>query len=136
MRFGLVFDNVLWSKPLLSLCWISAENSVLKGFTLLGHEDFTKCSNTCVLLFSKTKNSWNHSWPNELQSRVTDALFLQFLNYLYNSFYSYRLYHKMLCAKKRLFVCSYLHIKYQYQLTFNLLFSCSAQTTKAGEALD
>ena len=29
------------------LCWISAEKSVLKGFTLLGHEDFTRCSNTC-----------------------------------------------------------------------------------------
>ena len=42
------------------LCWISAEKNVLKEFTLLGHGDFTKCSNTCeggCLPFSSTETS-------------------------------------------------------------------------------
>ena len=34
-------------KRIGQLCWISAEKSVLKGLTLLGHEDFARCSNTC-----------------------------------------------------------------------------------------
>ena len=37
----------IYKKRIGQLSWISAEKSVLKGFTLLGHEDFTRCSNTC-----------------------------------------------------------------------------------------
>ena len=42
----------IYKKRIGQLCWISAEKSVLKGFTLLRHGDFTKCSNTCVPRFS------------------------------------------------------------------------------------
>ena len=35
-------------KRIGQLCWISAEKSVLKGFTLLRHRDFMKCRNTCA----------------------------------------------------------------------------------------
>ena len=34
-------------KRIGQLCCISAEKSVLKGFTLLRQGDFTKCNNTC-----------------------------------------------------------------------------------------
>ena len=40
----------IYKKRIGQLCWISAEKSVLEGFTLLGHEDFTRCSNTCGTL--------------------------------------------------------------------------------------
>ena len=36
-------------KKVHQLCWILAEKSVLKGFTLDRHADFTKYNNTCVL---------------------------------------------------------------------------------------
>ena len=38
-------------KRIGQLCWILAEKSILKGFTLLRHGDFTKCSNTCEKMF-------------------------------------------------------------------------------------
>ena len=35
----------IYKKRIGQLCWILAEKSVLEGFTLYMHADFTKCSN-------------------------------------------------------------------------------------------
>ena len=46
------YSAVLPPSPMVFLLYcISAEKSVLKGFTLLRHVDFTKCSNTCDALW-------------------------------------------------------------------------------------
>ena len=36
-------------KRIGQLCWILAEKSVLKGFTLWRHADFTKCTYKCCM---------------------------------------------------------------------------------------
>ena len=39
----------IYKKELGNYAGYRLKKSVLKGFTLLGHEDFTRCSNTCGL---------------------------------------------------------------------------------------
>ena len=55
MLVGVEKQVRLIQKRIGQLCWISAEKSEMKGFTLLRHGDFTKCSNTCETGFHANK---------------------------------------------------------------------------------
>ena len=84
MRFGLVFDNVLWSKPLVSLfkeqrmcfplvLWELICDLWTKTFVLKQQSTHKECFHLCSLLTKKAIKSMKSSWKiNKSRRKVEE----------------------------------------------------------------